>query len=693
MALSNRRELLTELLRGPMALAAAGVIANAFNLLMNLVLARALDPAGYGAVVVQTNVFMILSVGGTAVLTAVVHRESARIGETRRERWAWIRRLRGVTGLGIVIASVASVALCKPAALVLSYPHPFAIAEASIAASIWVALCIERGLLQARGNYPALARNLVFESACRITCVIAFVGGGHLGVNGAGLALVLGTAAGAEHARWAVARTPALPPLRRIVPPRMALQGGVTVTATGPIPVLPRQPRIRDNLIADTSTALGALIPLALLQNMDVVIVGWRNPAHVGSYAAISTACKVPVFIGLAVANFLLPEAARRRKEGLPAGRALAMAIGFVVAPGLALAAIGAVAAKPLLSLVFGPELTADAPALWVLALAMTYLAISLMFTTYLLGANHRRIVPALAGCTIVTGVGLTLAGGGYMRTAATGLGCQAVTAAVAGALVYQLHHSDRARAAESAAADLAAGRDPLAAIDQLGVNDVAEGAAPAGAWPEAVPARTHADPRASRGPRAGSDADSGPGAGAGRSADTGASRVAFASLSADVATAVISDSTLEPRTAEYAATAPTGRGTGEDVAVPADADEARGAEAAVDEDDAADRVDFAAAGDDGAGDDGAGDDDGAAGPTRPGDDHAVETAERSERADRPRRIERAGSGAAAGGAEIREHPGSPGRREISGRAGGRESRQELASPAERGPAPRAATR
>ncbi|MDT3441113.1 MULTISPECIES: lipopolysaccharide biosynthesis protein [unclassified Pseudofrankia] len=458
MALSVKRDVLAELLRGPMALAAAGMVVNVFNLLMNLALARVLDPDAYGAVVVQTNIFMILSVGGTAVLIAVVHWESARIGQTRRDRLAWIRQLRGVTFVGVVVSIVIAFALCEPVATLLSYPHPFAIAEATIAAAIWISLCVERGLLQARGNYPALARNLVFESAFRTACVVALVGVG-LEVNGAGLALALGIAVGAEHARRAVVRTPALPRLPR-PKPRPGLEGSVTPTATGPIPMLPtprpqmlptpRPQRIRHSLISDASTALGALVPLALLQNMDVVIVGWRNPEAVGAYAAISTACKVPVFIGLAVANFLLPEAARRRKEGLQAGRALAMAVGCVVAPGILLTAIGLVGAEPLLALVFGSDLTAAAGSLWVLALAMTAMAVTMMFATYLLGANQRVIVVVLFACSALTGVGLVLAGGGIGHTVATALACQAATATATGWFVHRLHHSDRRAASRT---------------------------------------------------------------------------------------------------------------------------------------------------------------------------------------------------------------------------------------------------
>ena len=489
---------LAGLLAGPAALAVAGMLINGLNLVMNLVLARVLEPAEYGAVVVQVSIFMILSVFGSALLIAVVQRETASSGDTRRAQWGWIRRLRGACGAGIVLSAVVAVALCQPVASLLSYPYPLAIAEATVGAAVWTLLCVERGVRQARGAYAILARNFVVEGAVRIGLVILFVALG-LGVNGAGFGLVLGIAIGAEHARWGVARVPrpasgrasrpgvpgqAVPAARKPpaapaasdTPTASGIPGGPAAPGapgaadapqaadglvpdalearmpTGPIPIPQRRRTDRVGLLLDTWVAMGALVPLALLQNVDVVIVGWLNHEGSGAYAAISTACKVPVFIGLAVANFLLPEAARRRVNGRGAARVLAVALAFVLAPGLLLAGVGMVAAEPLLSIVFGPTLTGAASALWVLALAMTYLSVTLMFTTYLLGAGQRRVVVVLAVCTVITTVGLVLAGGAMRRTAAVGLACQAGTAAAVGVLVFLLHRADRRAAGERAA-------------------------------------------------------------------------------------------------------------------------------------------------------------------------------------------------------------------------------------------------
>ncbi|SBW22102.1 putative membrane protein [Candidatus Protofrankia californiensis] len=116
------------------------------------------------------------------------------------------------------------------------------------------------------------------------------------------------------------------------------------------------------------------------------------------------------------------------------------MAVGWVVTPGLLLVAIGGVAARFLLSEVFGPGLTGGASALWVLALAMTCLAVTLLFTNYLLGAGCRGVVGVLAAGTVLTGGGLVMAGGDLVATAVIALGCQAVTASLAGFMVLRTH-------------------------------------------------------------------------------------------------------------------------------------------------------------------------------------------------------------------------------------------------------------
>jgi hypothetical protein len=86
---------------------------------------------------------------------------------------------------------------------------------------------------------------------------------------------------------------------------------------------------------------------------------------------------------------------------------------------------------------VFGPTLTGGAPELWVLALAMTFLAATLLFTNYLLGVGVRRVVYVLVAGTVVTDFSLSAVhGGSLMAVAVVNLVCQAGLAVAVGLLV-----------------------------------------------------------------------------------------------------------------------------------------------------------------------------------------------------------------------------------------------------------------
>ncbi|MGF7238773.1 MAG: hypothetical protein ACQSGP_28020, partial [Frankia sp.] len=222
---------------------------------------------------------------------------------------------------------------------------------------------------------------------------------------------------------------------------------GDLLVETGPLTIpAPRGVNTSRALLYGTAIAMGALIPLSALQNIDVVIVGRLNPHEVGAWAAIATACKVPVFLGLAVANFLLPEAARRHHDGESATNALLAAMAWVATPGLVLVGVALVDPRWLLSTVFGAELAGGASALWILALAMTFLANTLLFTNYLLGVGERRIVPVVVVGVVVTAGALELAGGNLEATAVVGLVCESVLALAAGAMVVFAHPAARNR-------------------------------------------------------------------------------------------------------------------------------------------------------------------------------------------------------------------------------------------------------
>ena len=101
-------------------------------------------------------------------------------------------------------------------------------------------------------------------------------------------------------------------------PPRPATPDDRGV-AHRPWPTSTTAPRRRTS-----PTAFGCLAFLALLQNLDVILLGREAPKHSGEYAAISVAAKALVFGAIALGGYLLPEATIRWHRGEHALRQLA---------------------------------------------------------------------------------------------------------------------------------------------------------------------------------------------------------------------------------------------------------------------------------------------------------------------------------------------------------------------------------
>jgi O-antigen/teichoic acid export membrane protein len=404
-------------LRKASLLAVAGGVANGANVIVTVVIARLLTTRGYGALAVLVGLFFVLSMPGSALVVAVVrrvtawehHGHGAQVG-------MWAATVRRRLALAVAVLAAAGVALRVPLGHLLGLPGPEGVAEVVLAGGGWLLLCVDRGLLQARQAYPALARNLVIEGMTRCVLTLVLVGLG-AGVEGAALGLVAAMVISEADARRSALR----------VYPRL------------PAPELDPEVDRPAGLAADAVTALLALGLLAALQSLDIVILGRQAPHHSGSYAAISVTSKSLVYAALVLSAYLLPEAALRRHAGERARHQLLVALGIVALPAVLLLVAGAVAARPLVRLVFGAGLVASAPALTTLAGAMACLAATVLFTHYLLAMGRRRIVVVLAAGLFVAVPALTAARGDALGTARADLACQAAVALLAGLLAWRV--------------------------------------------------------------------------------------------------------------------------------------------------------------------------------------------------------------------------------------------------------------
>lgn len=424
---------------GPVAI--AGFLANGANVVVTLLVARLLTTRGYGALAQLTSVFLVVSMPGTAVVVAVVRRATATaMGDQVSSVAGWARTARSRAGAVLALACVAAFAARGEVAHALSIPAPLGVFAAVAAGSVWVLLCLDRGLLEARQAYRTLSVNLIVEGAMRTVFVLCLVGAG-LGVTGAAFGILVAELVTAAHARatsnriWhisgglAIGLGASTTVARRIRRP--FAQGGAAWLRTR-------------RVVVEVGSALVAMALLAYLQNVDVIVLGREAPRSSGPYAAISVASKALVFGATALGGYLLPEAAIEWHRGNHALRQLLVTLLVLAVPGTVLLVAAIAFPQRLLSLVFSARYVSDHSAFGTLALAMVFLSVTVILTLYLLASGHRWIGGVLlVGAVIATFV-LSMAHGRPDATATADLAVQGALAATTGC-AFAVAHTKRA--------------------------------------------------------------------------------------------------------------------------------------------------------------------------------------------------------------------------------------------------------
>ena len=191
-------------------------------------------------------------------------------------------------------------------------------------------------------------------------------------------------------------------------------------------PVLGRGAAERRTVVLDLVVASISLSMVAVLQNVDVLVVGRDNPGQSGAYAAVAVTSKAIVFGAIVLGGYLLPEAAIRWREGGHALRQLAVVLVLLAIPSVLLFGIAVAAPQVLLELVFHHDYTSAADALAPLVLAMIMLSVSVVLTMYLLAVGRRWVVAVLAAGGGVLTVAVLAMHGRPRATAMVDLGVQA---------------------------------------------------------------------------------------------------------------------------------------------------------------------------------------------------------------------------------------------------------------------------
>ena len=418
-------------------LAIAGVLANGASVLLTIALARLLVPHSYGILNQLTGLYLILSMPGSAVVVAVVRRvtiwhEDASGHLVRR----WAERIHRQGTLLVLAWAAVVFAGRHDVAVLLNQQSGIGIAAILTAAAFFVLVSLDRGLLQAKRAYLPLAGNLVVEMGVRVVAVLLLVLVG-FGPSGAAVGVLIGEALAAVHARWAAVRVWC----DGRAPRRWATGGWKGALRREKI--LDGAAAARRTVILDLVVASVSLAMVAVLQNIDMLVVGRDNPVQSGPYAAVSVTSKAIVFGAIVLGGYLLPEAAIRWRQGGHAVRQLAVVLVLLTIPSGLLFGFGVGAPQLFLGLVFHRDYTSAADALAPLVVAMVMLSVSVVLTMYLLAVGHRRVVAVLVAGAAALTVGVFTTHGDPRATALVDLGVQAAVLLVI-VVCFLLAHRDR---------------------------------------------------------------------------------------------------------------------------------------------------------------------------------------------------------------------------------------------------------
>ncbi|HYH58110.1 MAG TPA: glycosyltransferase [Thermoleophilaceae bacterium] len=387
-------------------LAAAVMASNVLALLFTIAFARILGSDGYGSLARLVSTFLILAVLGSALQITVAREVSQATAGGAAQPGAGVRRWLRHVLLGSVAVTLAAFVLREPLADLIHVDEAWAAAATVPTGCAWLALSIERGALQGFQAYRIVGWSIVGEAGARLVFGLVLVAFG-TGVTGA----FLGTGVSVV----AMGILLGVPLHRRLAQD----EGGRPAHVR----------RLRD-LLGRAWAPVAALALIAILQNIDVIVVAHSlSEDEASSYAVAAVAAKAMIWIAIGLGLYLLPEAARRAKEGIDPRPILMRTLALIGTIALPMLLVYAVAAEPLLAAVFGPDLTDAAAALPWLALAMTLLACAYVGVQYLLALDEWRFLPVLAAAAVLEPI-LLLGIGGELTGIALGLlGLQLVVA------------------------------------------------------------------------------------------------------------------------------------------------------------------------------------------------------------------------------------------------------------------------
>ena len=356
-------------------LAAAVLAANVVSLIFTVAFARILGASGYGTLAALVSTFLILQVPGSALQITVAREVSSALALGHEAPGAGVRRWLGRIAVLTLAVTAVAILLRDQLAAVIGVDAVWAAAATLPTGCLWLLASVERGALQGFQRYRAVGLSIVGEATARLVFGLLLVAIG-LGVTGAFLGTACSVLGMALVLLW---------------PLHHELERSHSLHVSGA-----HVRRFRD-LARRAWAPVAGLALLLILQEIHVIVVKHEaSDDAAGAYAAAAVAAKAIIWVAVGLGLYLLPEAARRTKRGIDARPVLVQTLALIGVLALPMVLVYAVAARPLLEIVFGESFGPAAGALPWLGMSMALLACVYLAVQYLLALGRARFIVVL---------------------------------------------------------------------------------------------------------------------------------------------------------------------------------------------------------------------------------------------------------------------------------------------------------
>jgi O-antigen/teichoic acid export membrane protein len=393
-------------------LAGAMIANNVIALIISVVFARLLT--NYGALAALLSYLLILSVFGQALQVATARDgvlgklgEGDALLDTLRH---WGRSFAIFT----VVVTVISFLLRVPIADLVGIRHEpggtWGAALGIPSGCAWLCISVLRGALQGTGDYRSVAISLIGEQSTRLLSggILAAVG---LGITGAFVGSGIAYVAMSAYCVIRLREQLSTPGRRDPGPPTLSFVRHVTAST---VPIL-------------------GLAVIQLLQNVDLIVAKHQLASRAdNSYAVAAVGAKVLIWVAMGAGFYLVPETSKRRAAGEDTRPVLMRSVAIIGVCAVPCLLIFAVAAHPLLSIVFGSKRAIASDSLLPLGTAFTVLACTYLAVQYMLALHRTAFLAAIGLIAILEPILLLQAPRHPASFAAMVLGVQAVGAVLA---------------------------------------------------------------------------------------------------------------------------------------------------------------------------------------------------------------------------------------------------------------------